>query len=227
MSTTTYDFQRFIRDQKDKQHMYTQDQDWPAVKECMTEIRSLAERQRSLGELKQTETEKYLECEEQIRAINHIMNVMEVQDIQNVEEQIKLDKQKQALTQEQEAWKSLMDMRNSLKEPEKTNPVEGNKMEVGRESDDILKRSTEDNTLKLEFDEQKQDRQLEFENDQRRRNAELDIGDRNRIILKEKYQIYERMLQLGHNWAAVELLLDITERITTERNRSANRVGGV
>ena len=87
----------------------------------MTEIRSLAERQRTLGELKQTETEKYLECEEQIRAINHIMNVTEVKDIQNVEEQIKLDKQKQALTQEQEAWKSPMDMRNSLKEPE--NPI--------------------------------------------------------------------------------------------------------
>ena len=52
MSTTTDDFQRFIRDEKDKHHMYTQDQDWPAVKECMTETRSLAKRQRWLGELK-------------------------------------------------------------------------------------------------------------------------------------------------------------------------------
>ena len=51
--------------------------------------------------------------------------------------------------------------------------------------------------------------------------------DLNRISLKEKYHIYERMLQLGHNGAAVELLLDITERIATERNRSANRGRGV
>ena len=84
--------------------MYTQDQERPALKECITGIRSLAERHRSLGELKPAETEKYLEREEQIRAINHIMNVTEVKDIQNVEEQIKLDKQKKAPLQEQAEW---------------------------------------------------------------------------------------------------------------------------
>ena len=44
--------------------------------------------------------------------------------------------------------------------------------------------------------------------------------------MKEKYQIYERMLQLGHNGAAVDLLLDITERSATERNRSVNKQSG-
>ena len=62
----------------------------------MTEIKSLAKRQKLLGELEQMETEKCLECEEQIRAFNHTMNVTEVNDVQSVQEQIKLGKQKQA-----------------------------------------------------------------------------------------------------------------------------------
>ena len=82
-----------------------------------------------------------------------------------------------------------MDMRNSLKEPEKINPVKGNKMEVDRASDNTLERGAEDNTLKLEFDEQKQSQQLEFEEDQRRRNAKLDIEDRNHTTLMMKISI--------------------------------------
>ena len=121
MTTTTNDFQRFIRAEKDKQHVYTQDQDWPAVNECMMEIKSLASRQTRLGELEQMEAEKYMECEEQIRSINHKMNVAEVNDVQSVQEQVKFGKEKQALAQEQDAWKALMDMRNSLKSQK--NPI--------------------------------------------------------------------------------------------------------
>ena len=102
--------------------MYTQDHDWQAVDECMREIRSLASRQRKLGELGKREMEEYLECEQQIRSINHKMNVAEVNTVQSVQEQNEFKKQKQALTIEQEAWKSLTDMRSSLKEPEKINP---------------------------------------------------------------------------------------------------------
>ena len=67
-TTTTNDFQRFIRAERDKQHMYTQDQDLPAVNECMTEIKSLAKRQKLLGGLEQMKTDEYLECEQQIIA---------------------------------------------------------------------------------------------------------------------------------------------------------------
>ena len=74
-TTVTSDFQRFIRVEKDEQHVYTQDQDWTTIKECMMEIKSLASRQTRLGELEQIESEKYLDCGQQIRAINHIMNV--------------------------------------------------------------------------------------------------------------------------------------------------------
>ena len=155
------------------------------------------------------------------------MNVTEVNVVQSVQEQTRLGKQKQSFVQEQEAWKSLMDMRNILKEPEKTTPVQRNRMEVDTESENTLKRGAEDSTLKLEFDDQTESQQLEFEEDQRRRNAELDIGDRNHTILMKKCQFYERMLQLGNHGTADKLLLEITERIATERNRSANRVGGV
>jgi len=80
--------------------------------------------------------------------------------------------------------------------------------------------------LKPRNDERKQRTQLEFEEDQRRRKSELDIEDQNHTILMKKYEFYERMLQLGNHETAAELLLEITERIATERNRSANRVGG-
>ena len=91
-------------------------------------------------------------------------------------------------------------------------------MEVAKESD---------NMLKPRNDERKQRTQLEFEEDQRRRKSELDIEDQNHTILMKKYEFYERMLQLGNHETAAELLLEITERIANERNRSANRVGGV
>ena len=64
----------------------------------MREIKSLASRQRKLGELEQLEIEECLECEQQIRSINHKMNVTEVNHVQSVQEQIRFDKQKQALT---------------------------------------------------------------------------------------------------------------------------------
>ena len=77
-TTTQDDFQKLIRAEKDRQHMYTQDRNWQAVDECMRETLSLASRQRELGELEQREFEEYLECEQQIRSINHMMNVTEV-----------------------------------------------------------------------------------------------------------------------------------------------------
>jgi hypothetical protein len=208
----------------------------------MMEIKSLASRQTRLGELEQWETKKYMECEEQIRSINHKMNVAEVNDVQSVQEQVKFGEEKQAFAQEQDAWKALIDMRNSLKEPEKLNPVERNKMEFAKESDNNLKEPEKtnpvernkmevakesDNKLKLRNNEQKQETQLEFEEDQRRRKLELDNDDQNHTILMKKHEFYERMPQLGNHETAAELLLEITERIAAERNRSANRVGGV
>ena len=62
-----------------------------------------------------------------------MMNVAEVNTVQSVQEQKGIEKQKQALTIQKEAWKSLMDMRNSLKEPEKVDPVGRNKMESKQE----------------------------------------------------------------------------------------------
>ena len=134
-TTTINDFQGLIRAEKDKQHVYTQDRDWPAVTECMTEIKSLASRQTRLGELEQQETEKYMELEEQIRSINHKMNVAEVNDVQSAEEQVKLQEEKQVLTQEQDAWRAFVDVWNSLEEPKKINLGKKNKMEFAKEPD--------------------------------------------------------------------------------------------
>ena len=83
--------------------MYTQDRNWQAVDECMRETLSLASRQRELGELEQREFEEYLECEQQIRSINHMMNVTEVNTVQSVQEQMGFEKQKQALIIKKEA----------------------------------------------------------------------------------------------------------------------------
>ena len=86
-TTTQDDFQKLIRAEKDKQHMHKQDGNWQAVEECIKETRSLASRQKHLGELEQRECEEYLECEQQIRSINHMMNVAEVNTVQSVQEQ--------------------------------------------------------------------------------------------------------------------------------------------
>ena len=51
MTTTLEDFQKLIRAEKDKQHMYTQDQDWTSVIACMMKVKSLTSRQAGLGEL--------------------------------------------------------------------------------------------------------------------------------------------------------------------------------
>ena len=122
-----------------------------------------------------------------------------------------------------------MDMRNSLKEPGKTNSVERNKREIDREvkapQDQLVEKL--DNTLELrDNDERIYNRQLEFEDHQRRQNIEFDNEDRKAQQLKVQFQFYERMLQLGNHRTAAKLLLEI-ERIATDENRSANRVGGV
>ena len=94
------------------------------------------------------------------------------------------------------------------------------------------------NTLKPRNVAQVYDRQLDFEQDHRRRLAELDIEDRKQLfwtkqrqevdqIVTKRREFYKRMLQLGNHEVAAELLLEITRNIATERNRSANRVGGV
>ena len=79
MTTTTDDFQRFVRDEKDKQHVHNyvheQNRNWTTISECIMEVQDLARRQTRLGELEQIRSEKYMECEQQIRSINHIMNV--------------------------------------------------------------------------------------------------------------------------------------------------------
>jgi hypothetical protein len=168
------------------------------------------------------------------------MNVTEVNTVQSVQEQRGIEKQRQALIIEKEAWKSLMDMRNSLKEPEKINPVGRNKMETDQEvkppQDQFVEKLD-----KIEMpgnDAQVYDRQLRFEQDHRRRLAELDIEEKKQLILTKQRQeveqivanrreFYERMLQLGNHEVAAELLLEITRNIATEKNRSANRVGGV
>ena len=156
------------------------------------------------------------------------MNITEVNSAQSLQEQVKLDEQKQALTIESDAWKSLVDMRNSLKEPEKANPVERNKMEIDREVKALQDQFVEklNNTLKLRNDERAYRRQLEFEDYQQSQSVELDNGDRKAQQLKVQFQFYERMLQLGNHETAVKLLLGI-EGNANERNRSANRVRGV
>ena len=228
MTTRVENFQKFIRAEKDKQHMYTQDRYWTAVNECTMEVKSLARRQARLGELGLIEAEKYRECGHKIRSINHKMNITKVNSVQGLHEQVKLDKQKQALTIESDAWKSLVDMRNSVKVPEKANPVERNKMEIDREvkapQDQFVEKLNV--TLKLRNDERAYSRQLEFEDYQRRQNVELDNEDRKAQPLKVQFQFYERMLQLCNHGVAAKLLLEI-EKIATKRNRSANRVGGV
>ena len=83
------------------------------------------------------------------------------------------------------------------------------------------------NTSKPRNDEEACNRQLGFEQDHQRRLAELDVEDREQSILTKQREFYERVLQLGNHEVAVELLLEITRNIATERNRSANRVGGV
>ena len=156
------------------------------------------------------------------------MNITEVNSAQSLQEQVKLDEQKQALTIESGAWKILVDMRNSLKEPEKANPVERNKMEIDREVQTPQDQFVEEviTTRELEFDERAYRRQLEFEDYQRRQSVEFDNEDRRAQQLKVQFQFYERMLQLGNHETAVKLLLGI-EGNANERNRSANRVGGV
>ena len=237
-TTTQDDFQKLIRAEKDKQHMHKQDGNWQAVEECIRETRSLASRQKHLGELEQREFEEYLECEQQIRSINHMMNVTEVNTVQSVQEQKGIEKQKQALTIQKEAWKSLMDMRNSLKEPEKVDPVGRNKMEAKQEVKPPQDQFVEELDKMQGNDAQVYDRQLRFEQDHRRRLAELDIEERKQAILTKQRQeveqivanrreFYERMLQLGNHEVAAELLLEITRDIATEKNRSANRAGGV
>ena len=237
-TTTQDDFQKLIRAEKDRQHMHKQDGNWQAVEECIKETQSLASRQKHLGELEQRECEEYLECEQQIRSINHMMNVAEVNTVQSVQEQKGIEKQKQALTIQKEAWKSLMDMRNSLKEPEKVDPVGRNKMETKQEVKPPQDQFVEELDKMPGNDAQAYDRQLRFEQDHQRRLAELDIEERKQAILTKQRQeaeqsvanrlkIYERMLQLGNHEVAAELLLEITRDIATEKNRSANRAGGV
>ena len=77
--------------------MHKRKGNWQAVEECMKETQSLASRQKHLGELEQRECEEYLECEQQIRSINHRMNVAEVNTVQSVQEQKGIEKQKQAI----------------------------------------------------------------------------------------------------------------------------------
>ena len=138
--TTTIDgFQGLIRDEKDKQHVYKQDRDWSAADQCKMEIKSLASRQTRLGELEQQETEKHMELEEQIRSINHRINVTEVNDVQSAEEQGKLQEEKRELIQTQDAWRAFVDTWNSLEEPKKINLEKKNKMEFAKEPDNNSK----------------------------------------------------------------------------------------
>ena len=88
-------------------------------------------------------------------------------------------------------------------------------------------RNKEQKQAQMEFEEDQRRQQLKFEEDQRRQELKLDKDDRDHTLLERKCVFYERMLQLGNHKTAEELLLDITERITAERTRSTNRVGGV
>ena len=119
------------------------------------EVKSLASRQARLGELGQIEAQECLECGHQISPINHKMNIAEVDSAQSLQEQVKLDAQKQAFTIERDAWKSLVDMRNSLEEPEKANSVARNKMEIDQEVKTPQDQFVEEmiTTRELEFDE--------------------------------------------------------------------------
>ena len=78
-----------------------------------------------------------------------------------------------------------MGMRNSLKEPEKINSIERNKMEIDREVKSPQGQFVEklNNTLKPRNHAQAYDRRLDFEQDHRRRLAKLDIEDRKQLIL--------------------------------------------
>ena len=193
------------------------------------EVKSLASRQARLGELEHREVEKYLECKLQIRSINHRINVTEVNNAQSIQKRKRLGNQKQALTIEGVAWKALLDMQKSLKEPGNPESVERNKKGIDRKVETPQDQLAEkpDNAVELrDNDERMKDRQLEFEDQQRRQNIVFDNEDRNAQQLKVEFQFYERMLQLGNHKTAAKILVGI-EEIATGENRSANRVGGV
>ena len=204
MTTTTDDFQGLIRIEKDKQHMHEQDRNWTAVTECMTEVQDLSRRQARLGELEQIRLENCMACEEQIRSINHIMNITEVNDVKSVQEQAKHDEEKKTQESIQKAWKSILDMRNATKEPEKAKLVDENETKINERPDISKSRYS-----------------------QQERRVELELEDYDHEILMKKREFYERMLQLGNHEAAEICLQGITRRIAAAENRSANRVGGV
>ena len=204
MTTTTDDFQGLIRIEKDKQHMHEQDRNWTAVTECMMEVQDLSRRQARLGELEQIRLENCMACEEQIRSINHIMNITEVNDVKSVQEQAKHDEEKETQKSIQEAWKSILDMRNATKEPEKVKLVDENETKINERPDISKSRYS-----------------------QQERRVELELEDYDHEILMKRREFYERMLQLGNYEAAEICLQGITRRIAAAENRSANRVGGV
>jgi hypothetical protein len=218
-TTTWKDFQKFIRDARDRKHVYTQDENWTAAEECMMEVKSLVSRQARLGELEHREKEEYMECELQIRAINHQINRMEVNNVQDMQEGRRLNNQKQAYTLEGDAWNAFTEMRNNLKEPKKPESVERDKKEIDREVETSQDQLTEkpDNTVELrDNDKLHEHRQLEFEEHQRRQNITLDNRDRKNQQLKVEMQIYERLLQLGNHKAAAKILAGIEEFASSE-----------
>ena len=102
---------------------------WTAVTECMMEVRDLSRRQVRLGELEQIRSENCMACEEQMRSINHKMNIAKVNDVKSVQQQAKYDEQKETQASIQEAWKSLLDMRNAPEESETVKLTNDNKIE--------------------------------------------------------------------------------------------------
>ena len=85
-----------------------------------------------------------------------------------------------------------MDMRKSLKEPEKVDPVGRNKMETKQEVKPPQDQFVEELDKMQGNDAQVYDRQLRFEQDHRRRLAELDIEERKQAILTKQRQDVEQ-----------------------------------
>jgi len=143
-------------------------------------------------------------CEERIRSINYNMNITEVNDVKSVQEQAKYDEEKETQANIREAWKSMLDMRNATKEPEKDKSIDENKMKINSRPDISEPRDS-----------------------QRQQRSDLATEGYDHRILMEKQEFYERHLRLGNHETAEMYLRDITRRIVAAEYRSANRVGGV
>ena len=93
-STTEDDFQELIQAEKEKRHVHERERNWQAVADCVTQIEELPGRQTKLGELNKHAKENCMSCEEQIRTIQHSLNITGgINDVKSAQALQKLDRE--------------------------------------------------------------------------------------------------------------------------------------